>query len=102
MPMVLSWYFSGANFSPARFAQPCSPLLCGDGAAGAGHDQLGGLQEGVNDWKQPGWRGPVLPSHGHRIQFKLYALDDEVHLGNKVRLMLRFNLLGVVIDLRSN
>ena len=24
------------------------------------------------------------PSHGHRIQFKLYALDDELHLGNKV------------------
>ncbi|EES19674.1 hypothetical protein BDA96_09G178100 [Sorghum bicolor] len=46
--------------------------------------EYGGLQEGINDWKQPGWRGPVPPSHGHRIQFKLYALDDELHLGNKV------------------
>jgi phosphatidylethanolamine-binding protein (PEBP) family uncharacterized protein len=50
-----------------------------------GRDGYGGLQEGVNDWKQPGWRGPVPESRGHRIQFKLYALDDEVHLGNKVR-----------------
>ncbi|KAF3448931.1 hypothetical protein FNV43_RR09649 [Rhamnella rubrinervis] len=32
----------------------------------------------------PGWRGPVLPHHGHRFEFKLYALDDELHLGNKV------------------
>ncbi|GJM88853.1 hypothetical protein PR202_ga05426 [Eleusine coracana subsp. coracana] len=53
------------------------------GGAGAGRE-FGGLQEGVNDWKQPGWRGPVPPSRGHRIQFRLYALDDEVHLGNKV------------------
>ncbi|KAK0585769.1 hypothetical protein LWI29_033854 [Acer saccharum] len=43
-----------------------------------------GIKEGKNDWKVPGWRGPKLPNHGHRIQFKLYALDDEMHLGNTV------------------
>jgi len=54
------------------------------GKEGAAGREFGGLKEGVNDWKQPGWRGPVPPSRGHRIQFKLYALDDELHLGNKV------------------
>ncbi|KAI4338917.1 hypothetical protein MLD38_023923 [Melastoma candidum] len=47
----------------------------------AGHD---GIQEGQNDHKVPGWRGPKLPSHGHRFVFKLYALDDKVHVGHKV------------------
>uniref|UniRef100_J3M811 Phosphatidylethanolamine-binding protein n=1 Tax=Oryza brachyantha TaxID=4533 RepID=J3M811_ORYBR len=48
------------------------------GKEGASGREFGGIQEGVNDWKQPGWRGPIPPSRGHRIQFKLYALDDEV------------------------
>ncbi|XP_041028124.1 UPF0098 protein CPn_0877/CP_0992/CPj0877/CpB0906 [Juglans microcarpa x Juglans regia] len=44
-----------------------------------------GIKEGYNDYKVPGWRGPKLPSHGHRFEFKLYALDDDqLHLGNKV------------------
>ncbi|KAJ4704382.1 putative Phosphatidylethanolamine binding protein [Melia azedarach] len=43
-----------------------------------------GIKEGNNDWKIPGWRGPKLPNHGHRFQFKLYALDEEVNLGNRV------------------
>lgn len=46
--------------------------------------EYAGIKEGNNDWKIPGWRGPVLPHHGHRFEFKLYALDDELHLGNKV------------------
>ncbi|ERN05208.1 hypothetical protein AMTRI_Chr08g208300 [Amborella trichopoda] len=48
--------------------------------------EYAGIKEGNNDWKVPGWRGLKLPlpSHGHRFQFKLYALDDEMHLGNKV------------------
>jgi Raf kinase inhibitor-like YbhB/YbcL family protein len=48
--------------------------------------EQGGMQEGVNDWKQPGWQGPVPTSQGHRVQFRLYALDDELKLGNKVRI----------------
>ncbi|KAF0923825.1 hypothetical protein E2562_007688 [Oryza meyeriana var. granulata] len=47
--------------------------------------KFGGIQESVNDWKQPGWRGHIPTSRGHHIQLKLYALDDEVHLGNKAR-----------------
>ncbi|KAM7526514.1 hypothetical protein LguiA_016416 [Lonicera macranthoides] len=43
-----------------------------------------GIKEGLNDHKVPGWRGPKVPSPGHRFEFKLYALDDEMHLGNKV------------------
>lgn len=46
--------------------------------------EYAGIKEGNNDLKQPGWRGPRLPTHGHRLEFKLYALDDELHLGNKV------------------
>jgi Raf kinase inhibitor-like YbhB/YbcL family protein len=42
------------------------------------------IKEGNNDWKVPGWCGPVHQSGNHRIVFRLYALDDEMHLGNKV------------------
>ncbi|MCI78509.1 UPF0098 protein MTH_273-like, partial [Trifolium medium] len=42
-----------------------------------------GIKEGNNDLKQPGWCCPKMPTHGHRLQFKLSALDDELHLGNK-------------------
>ncbi|OVA02748.1 Phosphatidylethanolamine-binding protein PEBP [Macleaya cordata] len=42
------------------------------------------IKEGNNDFKVPGWRGPKLPSRGHRFEFKLYALDDIPHLGRKV------------------
>ncbi|KAI3908559.1 hypothetical protein MKX01_009361 [Papaver californicum] len=51
-------------------------------------EELGGdygqIQEGNNDHKVPGWRVPKLPEHGHRFEFKLYALDDLMHLGHKV------------------
>ncbi|XP_042515675.1 UPF0098 protein CPn_0877/CP_0992/CPj0877/CpB0906 [Macadamia integrifolia] len=51
-------------------------------------EEVGGdyanIKEGHTDWKVPGWRGPKLPSHCHRFEFKLYALDDMMHLGNKV------------------
>ncbi|XP_037472488.1 UPF0098 protein CPn_0877/CP_0992/CPj0877/CpB0906-like [Triticum dicoccoides] len=71
-----------ANISPEEKGLP-------EGFSGAGGNAnagggAGGVQEGVNDWKQPGWRGPVPDSHGHRIQFRLYALDDVLSLGNKV------------------
>lgn len=83
-PSVPWTHWVVANIPPATRGLPEGFSGAAGAGAGAGRDQLGGLQEGVNDWKQPGWRGPVPPSHGHRIQFKLYALDDEVHLGNKV------------------
>lgn len=47
-------------------------------------DQTTGIREGNNDHKIPGWRGPLLPSHGHRFQFKLFALDDKPKIGHTV------------------
>lgn len=51
-------------------------------------EEMGGeyaqVKEGNNDFKVPGWRGPKPPSSGHRFEFKLYALDQVLHLGNKV------------------
>ena len=35
-----------------------------------------GTQEGLNDWKQTGYRGPCPPIGRHRYFFKLYALDN--------------------------
>ncbi|XP_078435891.1 PEBP (phosphatidylethanolamine-binding protein) family protein [Wolffia australiana] len=43
-----------------------------------------GAVEGLNDWKQPGWRGPKAPTSGHRYRFRLFALDCVLHLGHKV------------------
>ncbi len=34
-----------------------------------------GTQEGLNDWKQTGYRGPCPPIGRHRYFHKLYALD---------------------------
>jgi Raf kinase inhibitor-like YbhB/YbcL family protein len=34
-----------------------------------------GAHEGINDWKQPGYRGPCPPTGQHRYFHKLYALD---------------------------
>ncbi|KAI3677647.1 hypothetical protein L6452_36913 [Arctium lappa] len=47
-------------------------------------DDYANIKEGNNDFKVPGWRGPKMPSPGHRFEFKLYALDVEIDLGNKV------------------
>ena len=74
-PVVPWTHWVVANISPDVKGLP-------EGFSGA----VGGdsdVQEGINDWKQPGWRGPVPDSHGHRIQFRIYALDDELSLGNK-------------------
>jgi hypothetical protein len=42
------------------------------------------IQEGINDWKIPGYRGPHPPVGVHRYEFKLYALDTTLKLGHKV------------------
>jgi Raf kinase inhibitor-like YbhB/YbcL family protein len=34
-----------------------------------------GARQGLNDWKQPRWRGPAPPAGDHRYYFRLYALD---------------------------
>jgi len=38
-------------------------------------DLPGGTREGLNDWKQTGYRGPCPPIGRHRYFHKLYALD---------------------------
>ena len=37
-----------------------------------------GAQQGLNDWKQAGYRGPCPPVGRHRYYFKLYALDIQL------------------------
>ncbi|KAL5708478.1 hypothetical protein ACHQM5_019270 [Ranunculus cassubicifolius] len=37
-----------------------------------------GVKEGIN------WTSPEMFSHGHRFQFKIIALDDNIHLRNQV------------------
>nr|WGL40954.1 MFT1 [Chrysanthemum x morifolium] len=65
------------------------PTLKGlpEGFSGKEEDMGGdyaNIKEGHNDFKVPGWRCPTIPSTGHRFEFKLFALDDELDLGNKV------------------
>lgn len=44
-----------------------------------GTDELPtGTGEGLNDWKQTGYRGPCPPIGRHRYFFKLYALDTKL------------------------
>lgn len=35
----------------------------------------GGTLQGLNDWRQKGYRGPCPPIGRHRYHFKIYALD---------------------------
>jgi Raf kinase inhibitor-like YbhB/YbcL family protein len=80
---VVPWtHWVVANIPPETKGLPEGYSGNGGNARGDGS----GVQEGINDWKQPGWRGPVPDSLGHRIQFRIYALDDQLSLGNKVRL----------------
>jgi phosphatidylethanolamine-binding protein (PEBP) family uncharacterized protein len=46
--------------------------------------ELGEIQEGVNDFKVPGYRGPNPPAGVHSYSIKLYALDTKLKVGRKV------------------
>jgi len=45
--------------------------------------ELGEIQEGVNDFKVPGYRGPNPPTGLHSYSIKLYALDTKLKVGRK-------------------
>lgn len=49
-----------------------------DTAAIHGGELPSGAQQGLNDWKQTGYRGPCPPVGRHRYYFKLYALDIQL------------------------
>ncbi|CAM6120958.1 unnamed protein product [Calypogeia fissa] len=49
-----------------------------------GQPEYEGIQEGVNDFKVPGYRGPSPPKGVHRIEYRVYTLDTRVNLGHKV------------------
>src|SRR5262249_23038598 len=54
-----------------------------------GHLPKGAL-DGLNDWKQPGWRGPCPPIGRHRYFFRLSALDaslPDLHRPTKAQLL---------------
>ncbi|KAK7390339.1 hypothetical protein VNO78_25642 [Psophocarpus tetragonolobus] len=42
------------------------------------------IEEGVNDWNVRLWRGPKVPNYGDRFEFKLFALDHDMHFDNQV------------------
>jgi hypothetical protein len=44
-----------------------------------------GAAEGLNDFGQTGYGGPCPPSGTHRYQFKLYALDAKLDLGENAK-----------------
>lgn len=53
-----------------------TPHSTGIGAVRSGKSELpAGTLEGLNDWKQTGYRGPCPPIGRHRYFHKLYALD---------------------------
>ena len=43
-----------------------------------------GTEEGYNDWKTTGWRGPCPPIGRHRYYFRLYALDCRFDEGRRL------------------
>ncbi|KAJ1419313.1 YbhB/YbcL [Sesbania bispinosa] len=46
-------------------------------------DEYGGIDEGLNDWNVRMWRGPKMPNYGDRFEFRLYALDNDMHFDNQ-------------------
>jgi hypothetical protein len=64
-----------------------------------------GAHDGLNDWKQSGWRGPCPPIGRHRYFFKLYALDAmlpdlkqptkaQIEQANSAHVLARAELVG--------
>ena len=57
-----------------------------------------GAREGLNDWKQAGWRGPCPPIGRHRYFHKLFALDAVLpDLGRPTKAQLEKAMEGHVL-----
>ena len=57
-----------------------------------------GTKQGLNDWKQTGWRGPCPPIGRHRYYFKLFALDTVLpDLGRPTKESLEKAMKGHVV-----
>ena len=57
-----------------------------------------GTGEGLNDWKRTGYGGPAQPIGRHRYFFKLYALDEKLHLaGTPTKAQLEKAMRGHVL-----
>lgn len=77
------------NIPPATTALP-------EGVKPAGLPS--GTREGLNDWKQTGYRGPSPPVGRHRYFFKLYALDTVLaDLGRPAKARLEAAMKGHVL-----
>lgn len=50
----------------------------------AGQEEYGNIQDGINDFKVPGYKGPSPPKGLQHIEYRVYALDTTVKLGHKV------------------
>lgn len=50
-------------------------------------DEAGQIQEGGNDFKATGYRGPVPSNSEHRYELHLYALDSKLKVPKKVSML---------------
>jgi phosphatidylethanolamine-binding protein (PEBP) family uncharacterized protein len=62
----------------------------------AGQEEYEDIQEGINDFKTPGYRGPMPPKGEQHFEYRVYALDCKVKLGHKVGRLLKFCLLVLI------
>lgn len=62
-----------------------------------GVDRVPGAHVGVNDWEQPGWKGPAPPIGRHRYRFKLYALDRPLGLAHPTKADVERAMTGHVL-----
>lgn len=62
-------------------------------------DLPAGAQEGINDWKTTGYKGPCPPIGRHRYFFKLYALDTVLEkMHNPTKAEVESAMRGHIID----
>ena len=81
-----SWKFQVVTCVSSRPAEFLSGLPQGFSLKDHAHDKAyEGMQERVNDFKLPGYRGPSPPTGDHHYEIWLYALDSRVDAGHKVR-----------------